>query len=166
MTLEILPDSVYASLFKCWNRRIIVGKTVVALPAVSHFASYLAFLVRYPLWIWLWTTGSRIWHLRIVRLKKTGPRETTSHDRRVLSGSANVLWFERWLSPFVFQPLIGEQTLFSRPVECRFFCNDSFIQDVRLTRGCLKSLNTSFFAFFFLFSGPERDAACCLHSSD
>lgn len=100
MTLEILPDSVYASLFKCWNRSIIVGKissgTVVTLPAVSHYAGYLAFLIRYPLWIRLWTTGSWIWHLRIVRLKKTGPRETTSHDRRVLSGSAKVFWFERW----------------------------------------------------------------------
>lgn len=116
-------------------------------------------------------------------VKENRTPETTSHDRRVLAGSVKVFWFQQW-KPWLFLCLFYRRWLatrlcfltqrnvrrFSRSLPCRL-CDGSFIQDVRLTSGCLKSSNTSFFLncliFFPLPPFSFKPAVCyCLHSLD
>lgn len=157
MTFEILPDSAYASLFACWNRGIIVvfrlGNWINMSDITLQSVQLFGFLI----------------HFESDTFKENRPPSINIAWAPCFGWqSVKVFGFKRGsLSAFVFQPLIGSQTLFSHAVEC----NDSLLQDVRLTRGCLKSPSTSFFlnglVFFPLsYSRFELEVIWCLHGSD
>lgn len=150
-------------MLACWNRGIIVAKVLsvwenslanwinssdITLQSVqvSNYVNYLAFLST--------LTSANLVRVNLTRLKKTGLRVSTSHERHVLAGSAKVFG----LSVALFLRLFSSHWLASRLFSHAVECNDSFIQDVRLTRGCLKSPSTSTDLRFFLFRPPDLNS--------
>lgn len=99
-------------------------------------------------------TSANLVRVNLTRLKKTDLRVSTSHERHVLAGSAKVFG----LSVALFLRLFSSHWLASRLFSHAVECNDSFIQDVRLTRGCLKSPSTSTDLRFFLFRPPDLNS--------